>query len=324
MIKKNILLIIVICIGFFLPLDVFALEIHNNVNVDYRFYVNGDNGTKNLKFKLYDKTNTINLESNYDDNLGFFYFQEHNTDNLESIIDIYFPELKIIDFVDKFHNARRGNYSLTINERKEIANEFKDLVDENKLLGGKCTHSVFSDYCSAYMTLPLVIENLSTHEKKIVFGAFHISIVHEDWMSYYAEYIYNFSFINNDLDFYATREETVGDGYWLNNDAIRFIRTAMYDYSDDLWIQLNDGPIASSEIFLYNNSFANANNTDLSVPSVIQFNKIDDSNKDFNIEDKVISKIANPKTFNNGVIILFVTLIIVIGSSIFLLRKNNN
>ena len=285
-------LLLVMFIGIFVPTEVLALDINNNINIDYRFYANDSNNTNNLTFKLYDKSNTINIESNFDDNLGYYYFQKHDTDNLESIIDIYFPELKTIDFVDKFHQIRRGNYGSTIDARMAVANEFKDLVDKNKLMGGNCTHSVYSDYCSTYMTLPLILENLSTREKKIVYGAFHISIVHEDWMAYYAEYIYNFSLINNgSIDYYFTREEVVGnDGYWLSNNAVEFMRNAMSDYTDELWEELNSGPIASSEM-QYDNS-----DTDLSSPKLITFK----TNNDKAIYSKYKSNVNYRFKVKNG------------------------
>ncbi len=289
--KSLFFLLFVMCVGWFIPKGVFALDINNNINIDYRFYTNDSNNTNNIKYKLYDKSNTINIESNYDATEGYYYFKKNDTDNLKPIIDIYFPELKSIDFVDKFHQIRRGDYDLTIDERREIANEFKSLVEKNKLIGGECTHSVYSDYCSAYMTLPLVIENLSTNEKKIVYGAFHISIVHENWRVYYAEYIYNFSLINNDnIDYYFNRENVVGDGYWLSNNAVEFMRNAMSDYTDELWEELNSGPIASSEM-QYDNS-----DTDLSSPKLITFK----TNNDKAIYSKYKSNVNYRFKVKNG------------------------
>ena len=85
---------------------------------------------------------------------------------------------------------------------------------------------------------------------------------------------------------------------------------------------MNNGPIASNETS-FEDSIVNINNTDLSVPSVIQFNKKNDSNNGSENKDNIIKKLTNPKTWNNGIVVLLISMIVIGGSSYVLIKKKS-
>ena len=56
-------IIILLAVFFILPKNTVALQVYNNVNIDYRFFVDEDESdTGNLHFRLYDKSGTLNFE----------------------------------------------------------------------------------------------------------------------------------------------------------------------------------------------------------------------------------------------------------------------
>jgi len=106
----------------------------------------------------------------------------------------------------------------------------------------------------------------------------------------------------------------------LNNTDAIFMRNAVFDYSDELWEELNNGPIASPEMSLQNSSVImyNSGSSDLSTPSVIRLNKKEESKP-----NSIIPNIVNPKTWTNGVIILVISLMLVTGIIIIVLKERS-
>ena len=104
------------------------------------------------------------------------------------------------------------------------------------------------------------------------------------------------------------------------------MRNAVFNYSSELLDQFNNNPIASSEIS-YDNSnvlLETNNSNDLSKPSIIRFEKINSVNGDTDENERdnnIIEKITNPKTWNNGVMVLIVSIILIIGSSYIFIKN---
>ena len=74
--KSLFIILLVLCTGIFMPKNTFALNVFNNVNIDYRFFVDEDESNAGkLKFKLYDKSGTLNFNSQYDSNTKQYYFE---------------------------------------------------------------------------------------------------------------------------------------------------------------------------------------------------------------------------------------------------------
>ena len=102
------------------------------------------------------------------------------------------------------------------------------------------------------------------------------------------------------------------------------MKNVVFNYSNELWEELNNEPIASSEMSLDDSSVVIGGNgeNDLTRPSVIRFSKKSNTDQDTNQkEETIVDVITNPKTWNNGVIILVISMIIIIGSGVVLIRK---
>ena len=87
------------------------------------------------------------------------------------------------------------------------------------------------------------------------------------------------------------------------SENVEFMRKAVYDYSDELWEELNNGPIASSEMNLNNSSVVMNGNglIDLSSPSILKFNNVNSNttNQNGNNDEgnkSIIDVVTNPKT----------------------------
>ena len=337
------ILLFVMCIGVFIPKNTFALPIYNNVNIDYRFFVDEDDSDAgNLKFKLYDKSGTLNFNSQYDSNTKQYYFEYNENGfyketNYNSYYDYYSYWWIAYDW-NSDENDFRG-YVPYVDELYQVNNygnyhvpgetEFNSFLQQHQLIG-------FYDYSNGGSTLtfytyvPLVLENIDTGIKKICFASIN---VRGGWDG--GNYVHLF-FVNNTVKW---KEEgtTLGDSFL---DNVNFMRKTMLDYSDELWESLNNGPIASSEVYsdiissgkYVNRSLSNGN---YNVPEetlddyadsfpVFSLKKTDsivnESNKDEN--ENIIDVISNPKTWNNGIILLIVSMIVIVGSGYILIKRN--
>ncbi len=335
MMKKNklLILLVAICIGLFVPKDVFAFKVYNNINVDYRFFVDEDNAG-DLKFRLYDKSGTLNFESNYyaeskqyiigvlDCNFvkrfatgeyGYsgYYWDILDTANYETSFREYIP------YHEGLHNLKLSFDS----------DDVSDFLSSNKLNGSVWKYDYSWNY---YTYIPMILEETKSGMKKIVFASITVRNQH-----YYNQFISSsFTQLNLMNNTYLFVDETtmLNDSYLENVD---FMRKTTLDYSDELWEELNNGPIASSEImrdtinsstYRYKNKSISGNQYNLpeetlndyaqSLP-VLTFKKNDIDNN-----TNIVNVITNPKTFNNGVGILIISLLLIIGLSVFLIKKN--
>ena len=270
--KKKFLLILlsVMCIGTFMSKEVFASEFafYHNVNIDYSFFVkdNFGNNIKNLHFKLYDKTGVLLFESQYDDVDEYYYFKydekEYNTNE-------YYNNNEY----NRDYNYYNMRYSLQYwNERESrlrsyipYYNKYDSYDSINNMiisgsLHGTCGTFWGGDMCTTYTYLPMTIESVSSdfNYKKIVLASVNVN--------YYDSSYDGLDSITGRVFLANSKRRWKSDYISLKDtldENIQFMRNAMYDYSDELWEQLNSGPIASSEL-QYDNS-----DTELNSPKVI-------------------------------------------------------
>ena len=286
--KSLLLLLFIMCVGYLVPNNIYALGKYNNINVDYRFTIIDDDGKQ--QFTLKDKNEIINLQAKYNDEEGYYYFEKYSTeDNMERLYERYFSKLKF--YLD---NRVWINY--------DDGTGFYNFPEESGYVGGCGVYYGINmnTMCSTYTIIPLILENKLTHKKNIVFGTYHISYIDDGGVhNNYNNSIYsNFSLGNNNSAFNFPSTESEILYYWnysngeynLEPSAVQFMRNAIYDYNDELWEQLNSEPIASSEM-QYDNS-----DTDLSSPKLITFK----TNNDKAIYSKYKSNINYRFKVKNG------------------------
>lgn len=166
-----------------------------------------------------------------------------------------------------------------------------------------------------------------------------------DWYKYYwndirCRFFYNIGWMYRTDEILSSDYESESQLSYYNNEklnnpdsqrvdgSLSFMRSAVYDYSDELWEQLNNGPIASSEMNYDNSSVLLDGTFDLNKASIIRLNNNsitnDDNDNSNNKSDNIISNLSNPKTWNSGIIILIISMIVIIGSSYVLIKIKNN
>ena len=330
--KNKILLVLfsMVCIEIFIPKKVFAMDTYYNQFIDYRFSIldNSGNSVEGLKFKLYDQNNYFSYESEYDETDNVYYFKYDLDEDISSV----FPS----GLDNFFENYRDLNY----NSCDQFTDYYKSLFSDTSFITKdwlgcyKEGRYFYLPNNTAYKLVPLILEELNSGNKKIVFGVLHFQNYYSGFL-FYDFYCFN-NIIEYDLDdYYMFRSNwELGVDYSKYTSIFphaeenaSFMRNAVYDYSDELWEQLNNGPVASSELNLDDSSVVMGGNgaNDLTKPSVIQFSKKSNTNQDTNPKEKtIVDVITNPKTWNNGVMILFVSMIVIVGSSIVFIRKKNN
>ena len=364
--KKNLfILLLVMCVGYFAPIRVFAVEvnnyIYNNIDIDYRFFVDEEKDQEGKKkFRLYDNSNILNFESEYNSATHEYLFNIKN-ENYEPFDDyggrkFYGINSSSIDFpayvrdynmIAKFkNNLDMEDYIL--NHR--VHGFCKNDEDSYNIESPNCSSRSFSidDLCNYYDFIPMILEDTISGKKRIVFASFNLyssfsyygymmckdKSIYKDNQSnaYYAGvYLYNHLNLSDD-DLYLL--DSVYGLSFENN--IKFMRNAMYDYSNELWEELNNEPIASSEIHSNNKASANYKYVNQSiiggirnVPEetledyasslpVLSFKKAD------SIDNNIVNVVTNPKTWNNGIVILVISMIVVIGSGFVLIKRKSN
>ena len=284
--KKSILfLLVVMCIGFFIPKEVFARGkyIYNNIDIDYQFSIL-NNGIKvdNLQFRLYDKTGLLHFNSTYNSDTGVYSFYhkdiQHNTG------------YTINGYTQSSYERDFRSYVKYKNELSMLTtwNDLSTFINNNHL-HGKCLpgYANTDHYCNYYSYIPLILEEVSGNfnYKKIVFASLNVKSysynqyeTENDWYDYVHNdgifYYVTVSLINNNINVVSCNNDIVSDGYcytnydeyynsldnvqiWTHGDSrnTMFIRNSSLDYTDELWNEYNTNLIASSEI-----SFDNSDN----------------------------------------------------------------
>ena len=290
--KKSLLIILLMSIGFLIPTGVFAVEvnnyIYNNIDIDYRFFVDEEKDQEGKKkFRLYDNSNILNFESEYNSATHEYLFNIKN-ENYEPFDDnggrkFYGNNSSSIDFpayvrdynmIAKFkNNLDMEDYILNHRVHGFCMND----EDSYNIESPNCIRTTFSidDLCNYYDFIPMILEDTISGKKRIVFASFNLyssfyyygymmckdkSIYNDNQSNAYYAGVYLYNHLNlSDDDLYLL--DSVYGLSFENN--IKFMRNAMYDYSDELWEELNSVPIASSEM-----SYDNSDN-DLNSPKVI-------------------------------------------------------
>ena len=331
------------CIGLLIPKAVFA-ESKSYQYVDYRFTIQDEDGEsiEGLTFNLYDESGLFHFESKYNEEEKYYYFDDYiETQDISSafpseLIDFYIPNKGTENKCEIYNQTfeRIINESSKFNIGCKECNHFPSLYNYPP--------DSFSFFYSSNSTLPMILESDDHNIKIIVFVSLHYLYRYNKYQSPTVIVPYNFLkfiIVNNDdfstnctysqgwnypqCDFYEQSEENARD------TIISFMRNAVYEYNDELWEELNNGPIASSEMSFDNSSVvidssdSGANN--ISTPSIIQLNnKADTSTNNSNNEDNnIINVITNPQTGIKGLLILVLSLIIIIGSCFIIIKKKN-
>ena len=141
---------------------------------------------------------------------------------------------------------------------------------------------------------------------------------------YYTDkYINELYYYHSMLSYY--NEELNNSDNQRVDGSLSFMRNAVYEYNDELWEELNNGPIASSEMSFDNSSVvidssdSVANN--LNTPSIIQLNNKTNDSTNNNEDNNIINVITNPQTGIKGLLVLIISLITVIGTSLIVITK---
>ncbi len=290
-----IVLLFVICIGCFFPTGVFASEfdVLNKININYYFSLK-DNDNGNLRFKLYDMTNSLVLDSKYDESSDSYYFNyqkstiNRNWDSCSQKLNegCRFCAAEAL-YNYNCHNKAEHSLPLYFKYINEINNnEYNNIV--NLYIDKQVHGQAINTFYTFYDYIPLIIENMKTNEKVIVLAAYN----YYNWYAHSTELN-----LVNTLYNYVDSNEMFFEKYSDIDENINFMKNAVYEYSIELFEQFNNNPVASSELF-YDNIASDSNNT--------------------------ISNISNPKTFNNGMLIIIFSIIIVIGSSVLIINKKKN
>ena len=225
--------------------------------------------------------------------MNFILHDLSNTFNFSSTYDKDSDTYSIMD------NSSDNDYSDGIKDFSKI------IIDEVKT--GKFNelstkyNSITSDNCSStscdittYIPLILEGENNGEMAKQIVLGLMNIQYREDSGNDYY----------DVSLNVYNNTCELLNSNINLDmNKLINLSRSITEDFSNDLMDKYSNGSISLDDI-----------------------SKSEDVNtlKDKYCEDvPVISlrKISNPKTWNSGVMLLIISMIMVIGSGMFIIKR---
>ena len=336
--KKKTMFIILLYIGLFIPKNTFALQVYNNVNIDYRFFVDEDESDAgNLKFKLYDKSGALSLEATYYPNSKQYIFGIDETSFVKKYADGTGNSLGY--YWDLLDNANsEPSFREYIPYRDILYNikytyngeDVSDFLSSNKLNGSVLINNYTWNY---YTYIPMILEESNSGMKKIVFASVSVRNEHSANVGRPLQTSFTQLYLVNNTKFHW-HETTMLNESFLDN--VDFMRKTMLDYSDELWEELNNEPIASSEIHSNNKASANYKYVNQSiiggirnVPEetledyasslpVLSFKKAD------SIDNNIVNVVTNPKTWNNGIVILVISMIVVIGSSFVLIKRKSN
>ena len=354
--KKIYLYLIILCCIFIFPTVVRADE-YNYQYVDYHFVIQDDSGKniEGLHFKLYDESKLFQFESKYNEEDNYYYFDVYTDD--KDISASIPQEMRVFgneyERISNSCDAFSSNFDDIVENYPSFSVGTKNCYYNN---------TYYSSYTySVNRIIPLVLEEESKNIKKIVFGYLHYNIdfqnryykfilvnnesyknkceIEEDsffqyWNDNRCRFFYNIGwgglygilyigYSNSDYSYH--NEDLNNPDNQKIDSSLSFIRNTVYDYSDELWEQLNNGPIASSEIHYDNSSVLLDGTLDLNKASIIRLNNNsitnDDNDNSNNKSDNIINNITNPKTWNSGIIVLIISMIMVIGSGMFIIKK---
>ena len=233
--KSLFILLFVMCIGFFIPKEVFAEKsliktVNYYINIDYKI-----ESDSSVSYKLYDRNNTFNFESTYNGN-NMHIFAVSSTDSFKSFAPDFYNYLENFDYIDyDFSNIIVGRFPM-----------FKQVHFD---LSGNMWNG--TNYLwTSIATVPMILEERPSMNKKIVFATIHNFLYHENHRTEYYNNNYHQTddYMNQFFEFTLTNNNAFSFGYNSDPNNIQFMTNTIYDYSDGLWNELNSRYIASSEL----------------------------------------------------------------------------
>ena len=223
--KKNLFfLLFVMCIGYFMPTGVFASGVSDirtritRYSLDIVYTIQAE---EDVNYVVYDKSGVFLANSVYLSDSNVHLINYHSSDSFRN----YLPD---------FYDALESLPSYGIGEEHQELDELLSRIPQfisNHYNYDYGNHDVF---WTSTGIVPMILEkrkNNNVLEKKIIFGTIHNSVYFEDYWAHKITFTYEFS-LNN-----------------LNDDSnSTFMKNTSYDYSDELWNELNNMKISSSEI----------------------------------------------------------------------------
>ena len=357
--KKSYLYFVVVLCMLTFPTVVKAAE-YSYQYVDYHFIMQDDAGKniEGLHFKLYDESKLFQFESEYNEEEDYYYFDVYTDDidisasipqeirefsgpnrpnscdifasNFDAIVERY-PDFSV--GTKECHDYRYDLSTYSVNKIIPLVLE-EESRNVKKIVFGYLHFNISFLLNSRYYKFILV--NNESYKNTCKIQENHIQGYHYYWNDIRCRFFYDIVGSKNDTGLYifSKNDSILSDlNEKLNNPdnhrdgSFSFMRNTVYDYTDELWEQLNNGPIASSEMNYDDSSVVLGSDgiMDLIKPSIIKFNQKDnDTGDNSNNEDDNINNIVNPKTWNNGIIILVISVLIVIGSSLIIINRKNS
>ena len=237
--KSFLILLLVVCVGYLIPTGVFAKEynIYNNIFINYR--IKSDNDS--LNYRIYDFSGIINYYSKYDHESQEYYFEE-----------------KVINYRARYWddrdfygiNAGNDNFLFFKNYHIELLNSdtysVVNTVMNNYNIHGSCYQRYYTDWdgCNFYDYIPLVLEETTSGQKKIIFAFNNLyGKLFDSSNNYFSGFVLvNGTDVDNEINNF------IRDYGYDSNEIVEFTNNKVYNYSDKLWNELNNMKIASSEI----------------------------------------------------------------------------
>ena len=269
-------------------------------------YDNSDTDLSSPKLITFKTNNDKAIYSKYKSNVNYRFkvkngngmnFKLHdisNTFNFSSLYDKTSDTYSIVD------NSSDNDYSEGIKEFSKIINDevkngnFSELSTKyNSITSDNCS----SDSCNITTYIPLILEGENNGEmaKQIVLGLMNIQYREDSGNDYY----------DVSLNVYNNTCELLNSNIDLDmNKLINLSRTITEDYSSNLMNQYSDGSISMEDIY---------EDVDVNTLKDEYCNKL-----------PVISLRQNPMTLNNGIVVLIISMMIVIGSSVFIIKRKSS
>ena len=167
-----------------------------------------------------------------------------------------------------------------------LSSKYKSITSDN------CT----STNCNIYTYIPMILEGETkdNYAKQIVLGLMNIQYKEENGNDYYDV---SLNVYNNTCDLLNSNIDA------SQSELINLSRSISEDYSSNLMNQYSDGSISMEDIY---------EDVDVNTLKDEYCNKL-----------PVISLRQNPMTLNNGIVVLIISMMIVIGSSVLIIKKRS-
>ena len=268
-------------------------------------YDNSDNDLNSPKVITLKTNNDTTIYSKYKSNVNYRFkvkngkgmsFTLHDLSNTFNYSSTYDKESDTYSIVDNssdsdYQDGIKEFSKIIIDEVKngnfsELASKYKSITSDN------CSET----NCNIFTYIPMILEGEGNigYAKQIVLGLMNIQYRQASEKDYYD---IGLSVYNNTCDLLESNIDAD------MSQLINLSRAIEKDYSNNLINQYSDGSIALNDIY---------NDVDVNTLKDEYCNKL-----------PVISLRQNPKTLNNGVLVLVLSLIVVGGSSYTLIKKKS-